>query len=95
MSNVTTHSPFLLAVEVAERLRCSLRTIHELSRLGEIPHRKLPGSRRLLFLEAELIRWEGGARLEVVDLPRGGRVVRPVGLRDLGSARRSERESRD
>ena len=54
-------SPFLVAEEVAERLRCSLRTIHELVRTRRIPHRRLPGSRRCLFRTDELILWEDGA----------------------------------
>jgi excisionase family DNA binding protein len=73
-----TPSPFLVAEEVAARLRCSLRSIHELTRAKAIPHRKLPGARRCLFREDELIAWEDGADLEVVVLPHGGRVVRPV-----------------
>jgi len=69
--------PFLLSEEVAQRLRCSLRTVHELTRLHRIPHRRLPGSRRCLFREEELQAWEDGADLEVADPPNGGRVVRP------------------
>jgi excisionase family DNA binding protein len=72
-------SPYLLVEEVAERLRCSTRKVHELTRLGEIPHRKLPASRRCLFLEADLEAWEAGAELEVVELAREGRLVRPRG----------------
>ena len=53
-------------------------TIYELCRRFEIPHRKPPGTRQLLFLPDELDAWEDGAELEVVQLPRGGRVVRPV-----------------
>ena len=73
-----TPPPFLIAEEVAARLRCSVRSIHELTRAKAIPHRKLPGARRCLFREDELLMWEDGADLEVVELPRGGRVVRPV-----------------
>jgi excisionase family DNA binding protein len=73
----TNDSPYLVAEEVAERLRCSLRTIHELTRLRQIPHRRLPGSRRCLFLPVELEAWENGAALETVELRQGGRVVRP------------------
>jgi excisionase family DNA binding protein len=72
-------SPYLTVEAVAARLHCSPRKVHELTRLREIPHRRLPGARRCLFLEAELAAWEGGAELEVVELPRGGRVVRPKG----------------
>ena len=32
-------TPFLITSEVAARLRCSVRTVHELTRLGLIPHR--------------------------------------------------------
>ena len=70
-------SPYLLVEDVAERLRCSTRSVHELTRTGAIPHRRLPGSRRCLFLEAELEVWEEGAPLEVVVTAHGGRVVRP------------------
>jgi excisionase family DNA binding protein len=78
VSEAAARSPYFLVEEVAERLRCSVRSVHELTRLGEIPHRKLPGSRRCLFLEAELERWEAGARLERFELIRGGRIVRPA-----------------
>ena len=70
-------SPYLLVEDVAERLRCSRRTIHELTRTNSIPHRRLPGSRRCLFREDELAAWEDGARLEVVEVSHGGRIVRP------------------
>ena len=70
-------SPYLVVDEVANRLRCSIRTIHELTRTEAIPHRKLPGSRRCLFLLVELDLWEAGAELEVVHPARGGRIVRP------------------
>jgi excisionase family DNA binding protein len=68
-------SPYLLVEEVAERLRCSTRTIHELTRTNAIPHRRLAGSRRCLFRVDELEAWENGSSLEVRDLPRGGRIV--------------------
>jgi excisionase family DNA binding protein len=70
-------SPYLLVEDVASRLRCSRRTVHELTRTCAIPHRRLPGGRRCLFREDELEAWEEGAQLEVVELARGGRVVRP------------------
>jgi hypothetical protein len=72
-------SPYLLVEDVCTRLHVAPRTVHEWTRLGEIPHRKLPGSRRCLFLEHELTAWESGAELEVRQLPRGGRVVRVKG----------------
>jgi excisionase family DNA binding protein len=77
VSDVTAaRSPYLLVEDVAERLRCSTRKIHELTRTAAIPHRRLPGSRRCLFLEADLEAWEAGATLEVKELAGGGRVVR-------------------
>jgi excisionase family DNA binding protein len=69
-------SPFLSVEDVAARLMCSTRTVHELTRTCAIPHFKRPGGRRCLFKPAELEAWEAGARLEVVELDRGGRVVR-------------------
>jgi len=71
-------SPFLIISEVANGLRCSVRTVHELTRLGLIPHRRLPGARRCLVVEQELEAWESGAPLETIGLDRGGRLVRPI-----------------
>ena len=70
-------SPYLRVEDVADRLHVSRRTVHELTRTAAIPHRRLPGHRRCLFLEAELAAWEDGASLEVLEQPRGGRIVRP------------------
>ena len=70
-------SPYLVVEDVAERLHCSTRKVHELTRTGAIPHRRLPGSRRCLFLPSELDRWEAGAELEVLELAGSGRIVRP------------------
>ena len=80
-------SPYLLVEEVAQRLRCSTRRVRELCRLHEIPHRKLPGSRRLLFLAQELELWENGMELEAIELPRGGRVVRPIAATERAQKR--------
>lgn len=71
-----TASPYLLIDDVAERLHVARSTVHEWARLGVIPHRKLPRSRRLLFLPADLEAWESGAELETIERD-GGRVVRP------------------
>jgi excisionase family DNA binding protein len=68
---------YVTTSDVAERLRCSIRTVHELTRTYAIPHRRLPGARRCLFRLDELAAWESGAPLEVTELPRGGRVVAP------------------
>jgi excisionase family DNA binding protein len=74
---IVSGSPYLLVEDVAERLRCSTRTVHELTRTNAIPHRRLPGSRRCLFRPDELEAWENGTPLEVTALPRNGRVVAP------------------
>jgi hypothetical protein len=42
------------------------------------PSSDLPGARRCLFREDELLAWVDGTDLEVLELPDGGRVVRPV-----------------
>jgi len=72
-----SESPYLLVEDVAERLHVSVRTVRELTRTAAIPHRRLPGARRCLFLEGELRAWEDGAELEVRELAAGGRVVTP------------------
>lgn len=84
MNPTASASPFLRVEDVAGFLGCSTRTVHERARLSEIPHRRPPGARRLLFLEAELRAWLDGAELEHVELPRGGRVVRPKGAGRAG-----------
>src|SRR6478752_6987250 len=63
--------------DVADRLRCSTRKVHAMTAAREVPHRRLPGSRRCLFLIRDLEAWESGCELETLDLPRGGRIVRP------------------
>ena len=72
-------TPYLLVQDVARRHGVSTRKVHELTRLGLIPHRVLPHSRRLLFTEEHLRAFEDGAELERVELPGGGRIVRPRG----------------
>jgi excisionase family DNA binding protein len=74
---MNSNSPYLLVEDVARLLGCSVRTVHERTRLAEIPHRRPPGTRRCLFLADELRDWLDGAQLELVELARGGRVVRP------------------
>jgi hypothetical protein len=73
-------SPFLRVNGVAARYGCSTWTVHERTRANSIPHRKLAGgSSPCLFVLADLERWENGMPLEVVELPSGGRIVRPHG----------------
>jgi predicted DNA-binding transcriptional regulator AlpA len=69
-------SPFLLVPEVASMLHASEYVVRQLAADGRLPHRKLPGARRLLFREDELLAAIDGAALERVDLADGGRVVR-------------------
>ena len=74
-------SPYLRVEDVAPLVGVSVRTVHEWTRLREIPCRRLPGTRRILFLQAELEAWiESGGTipLEVVEGERGGVVVRPA-----------------
>ena len=73
-------SPYLTVEQVAERLHTSVRSVRERTRLAQIPHRKLPGQRRCLFLAHELDAWLDGAPLDVVELAGGGRVVKPAGV---------------
>jgi excisionase family DNA binding protein len=81
---VTSEAPaaarYLTVEETAKLLRCSTRSVHERTRLREIPCRRLPGTRRVLFRMEEVEAWveSGGAvELEVVEGARGGFVVRP------------------
>jgi excisionase family DNA binding protein len=68
---------YLVVEEVAEQLRCSPRTIHELTRTRAIPHRRLPRTRRCLFDREELAAWlSTGGELETIELRDGGRIVR-------------------
>ena len=67
IDGLVDHYPFL-----------SRRVVHGLAAERRIPHRKLPASRPLLFLVAEIDEWiSEQPELEVVELDRGGRIVRP------------------
>jgi len=68
---------YLLVEDIARLLGVSRRTVHELTRTRRVPHRVLPHGRRCLFEEEWLDAWADGAELEQVDLPGGGRIVRP------------------
>ena len=61
----------------AEFLGVSLRTLGERARLRQVPHRRPPHARKIVFFEAELVDYLNGAELEVRELPGNGRVVRP------------------
>lgn len=75
---VMSSSPFLTLEEAAAYVRIAPYTLGEKCREGLAPHRKAPGSRRLLFRADELDAWLNGADLEYVSQPRGGRIVRPT-----------------
>jgi excisionase family DNA binding protein len=71
---------YLTVEEVAELLRCSRRSVHGLTAARALPHRKLAGTRRLLFVEDEVRAFvEAGTTLETIELKDGGRLVRPIG----------------
>ena len=66
--------------EIADLLRCSVRSVHGLTAAGRLPHRKLPGMRRVLYRPEELAQYLEGAELEVLEHANGGgRVVRVKG----------------
>jgi excisionase family DNA binding protein len=69
---------YLVTEEVAELLRQSVRSVQEKTARGEIPHTRIAGMRRTLYVPDELYAWLAGGDLETVDLPRGGRLVRVV-----------------
>jgi hypothetical protein len=74
-------SPFLFVEGVANRYQVRPKTVREWARNGAIPHFRTPGTRRLQFRIDWLETWEAGAQLDVVELGRGGRVVRPKQVR--------------
>jgi predicted DNA-binding transcriptional regulator AlpA len=68
----------MLVEDVAPMVGMARSTLVEYCRRGRFPHRKLPGSRRLLFPAADVQAYLDGCRLETILLQDGGRVVRPV-----------------
>ncbi len=75
---MSAENGYLVVEDVAALLHCSVRTVQEQVSRRELPHRRVAGMRRILFKREELELFLDGAELETVDLPRGGRVVRPV-----------------
>ena len=67
---------YLTSEEVAELLRCSVRSVHGLTAAGRLPHRKLAGMRRVLYQPEELAQYLDGAELETIETADNGRVVR-------------------
>ena len=75
--DVTNGARYLTHAEAHELLRMSSRALHELVSRRAVPHRRPAGTRRLLYLEAELRAFVDGAELEAIETAGGGRVVRP------------------
>jgi excisionase family DNA binding protein len=70
-------SPLLTVEQVAERLHLSAWTVRDKARRRELPHRKAPGSRRLMFPIRDLEAFEDGADLEYRRWGKDGRIVAP------------------
>jgi excisionase family DNA binding protein len=68
-------SHYLTVEQAAERLHLSRWTIRDKARRQQLPHRKPPGTRRLLFSVADLEAFEDGAELEYRKWGRDGRIV--------------------
>jgi hypothetical protein len=83
-NNVAPSIP-LHTEDVALWLGCSKWTVNEKARKGEIPHRKVPGFRPLIFYVEELAAWIDGAPLEVTFLKGDGRIVRPASKRRVAA----------
>ena len=71
----------LTPAEAADHYGVTKWMVYEWARTGQIPHFRRRGSNRCFIRADWLEDWELGADLEVQELPRGGRVVRPVGSR--------------
>jgi predicted DNA-binding transcriptional regulator AlpA len=72
------NASYLGVQDIAEMLSMSPWSVYDKARTGRLPHRKPPGSRKLLFLEDEVRAWVDGAELEVFSTAGGGRVCRPI-----------------
>lgn len=70
-------TPYLTVEQAAPLVGLGVRRLRERCAEGTVPHRRIGGTRRLLFTEAELRAWADGAQLETIRTPDGGRVVRP------------------
>jgi predicted DNA-binding transcriptional regulator AlpA len=68
----------MLVAEVSPLVGMAPSTLAEHCRRGRFPHRKLPGSRRLLFPAADVQAYLDGCELETRLLGDGGRIVKPV-----------------
>jgi predicted DNA-binding transcriptional regulator AlpA len=76
----TARSPFTDVAGVCELTGWSRRQVHEKTRRRAMPMRIVPGVRKVLFIEAEVIHWiTDGCELQVIERADGGVIVRPAG----------------
>lgn len=68
----------LLAEEVAPLVGMATSTLTEHCRRGRFPHRRLPGTRRLLFVAADVQAYIDGCGLDMTRLADGGVIVKPA-----------------
>jgi excisionase family DNA binding protein len=68
---------YLTIEEAAPLVGMGVRRLRERAAEGTVTHRRIGGTRRLLFDPDELERWANGAELETIRTPGGGRIVRP------------------
>ena len=66
---------WLTVPEVADLLRCSVRSVHEKTRARQLPLRK--HGRTILFSRDEITQWLDGCELEQVTTRTGAVIVRP------------------
>jgi hypothetical protein len=73
-------TPFRTTEQAAEILGYSVSWLHKQTRREAVPFRKLPHGRLCLFEEEPLRYWaDTGCELERIDLPGGGKIIRPKG----------------
>jgi predicted DNA-binding transcriptional regulator AlpA len=73
-------SGYLRAPDVAELCGVQIRTVREWTRRYKVPHRRLPRTNTVLFVEAEIREWIDDPTIEL-DIKRGAegaRVVKPL-----------------
>lgn len=71
-------SPFTDVAGVCELTGWSRRQVHEKTRHRAMPMRIVPGVRKVLFVESEVVDWiTNGSELDVRETVHGGVVVRP------------------
>lgn len=73
----TPPGEWMLLEDVAAELGVSRATVGEWASRCMLPHRKLPGRRRIFVPRADFAAWMDGCELEVRRLADGGRVVKP------------------